>query len=237
MYIQYNIDKTVMTNVYDKDYSAYVWAGLYDKDWNEVDCDYTVSLVNDSHKNTLKIESWHGVEAWGADPGTYTLEIKASQNDNESVTFTKHVTLTMKSLPDDAYDEDTGVALTYTAENGTSADIANVYDCVTTRLYATYNGLFAGYVRIAGADDVTSGGYAENGSVSEGDVTIANYDWGETSDGKTKGFVKANDATALANVEVRAEFGTNYYNCTNNENGKWYPQASPATRQRRPRTT
>ena len=189
--------RPIMSNVNDSDYAGTITAKLYDAEGNEVTGNGTFQfeITTKSGETDTPIEKHDGasttkITAAAATAKTYTIKVTGSDtvNGNGEV-FMKSTTVQVKSLPADATDPaGKGVALTYQIEmNATSLDEAvSTKRTLTPNLYATCNGLFAGYVRIDG-----------------GDVTVA------------EGNVKANAATALEDVKVAAKFGTKILTATN----------------------
>ena len=205
------IDKSVMSNVDDADYSGKITAKLFDKEGNEVtgngNYDFEITtkspdITIDQTSNTCK------VNAQKATPKTYTIKVTGSDKVNGTgETFTKSVTVTVKKLSEDAYNASKGIALTYQIEMNNSLDVnpenTKLPDTVTAKLYATYNGLFAGYVRNYGADGIkVAGGYH---TAQDADA-----------------FVNPTASTKLAKVEVAAKFGTVVYGINENGNGHLY---------------
>ena len=205
------IDKSVMSNVDDADYSGKITAKLFDKEGNEVtgngNYDFEITtkspdITIDPDSNTCK------VNAQKATPKTYTIKVTGSDKVNGTgESFTKSVTVTVKKLSEDAYNSAKGIALTYQIEMNNSLDVnpenKDLPDTVKAKLYATYNGLFAGYVRNYGNDGIkVAGGY---------------------HDGRdTDAFVNPTASTKLAKVEVAAKFGTVVYGIDENGNGNLY---------------
>ena len=210
------VDKSTMSNVNDPDYSATITAKLYDSENNEVtkngnyafeittkdaDSDMVVQNSADANKATFKAQN--------AKERVYTVKVTGSDSVNGTgKTFTKSVNIQVKALPNDAHytyitkdangneveKEGKGVALTYQIEmSDATLDLNSDNDKpkkLTSRLYATYNGLFAGYVRK---------------DARYGYITVAN----DT--------VKPSTATELAYVEVAAKFGTEVYGATDGD--------------------
>ena len=210
------VDKSTMSNVDDPDYKATITAKLYDSENNEVTKngnyafeittkDADPNMVNQDSKDSNKAT----FKAQDVKERVYTVKVTGSDSVNGTgKTFTKSVNIQVKALPNDAHykyhkkvnNVDTvvdgnGVALTYQIEmSDATLDLNSDNDKpkkLTSRLYATYNGLFAGYVR----------GDGVNGDGTTG-ITVAN------------GTVKPSKATALAFVDVAAKFGTEVYGAT-----------------------
>ena len=210
------VDKSTMSNVDDPDYKATITAKLYDSENNEVtkngnyafeittkdaDSDMVVQNSADANKATFKAQN--------AKERVYTVKVTGSDSVNGTgKTFTKSVNIQVKALPNDAHytytdskgveKQGKGVALTYQIEmSDATLDLNSDNDKpkkLTSRLYATYNGLFAGYVRKDATDD---------------SITVAD------------GTVKPSTATELGAVEVAAKFGTEVYGATEG-NGNLY---------------
>ena len=205
------IDRPVMSNVDDCNYYGTVKAKLYDSDNQEVtgngSFSYEVTTTDPNNCFTVSSDkstyNWLGngeflVDASGASARTYTIKVTGSDAVNGTgKTFTKSVTVQVKTLPTDAY-TDKGVALTYQIEmNRTSLEQSEADKSeLRASLYATYNGLFAGYVR----------------KQADGRITVA----GGYSDDPTLGVVTPTSTTALSNVKVAAKFGTVEYGVNTN---------------------
>ena len=208
------VDKSTMSNVDDPDYKATITAKLYDSENNEVtkNGNYAFEITTkdadpDMVKQDLKDSNKATFKAQNAKERVYTVKVTGSDSVNGTgKTFTKSVNIQVKALPNDAHytysdskgveKHGKGVALTYQIEmSDATLDLNSDNDKpkkLTSRLYATYNGLFAGYVR---RDD-------------DG-ITVAD------------GTVKPSTATELAFVEVAAKFGTEVYGATDG-NGNLY---------------
>ena len=206
------IDKSVMSNVDDADYSGKITAKLFDKEGNEVtgNGNYDFEITTKSPDiNIIPGTNTCKVTAQKATPKTYTIKVTGSDKVNGTgETFTKSVTVTVKKLSEDAYNASKGIALTYQIEMNNSLDVnpenKDLPDTVTAKLYATYNGLFAGYVRNYGTDGIkVAGGY---------------HDAAKDADA----FVNPTASTKLAKVEVAAKFGTVVYGIDENGNGNLY---------------
>lgn len=187
-----SIDRPTMSDVADPDYVGTITAKLFDKDGKEVGGNFTYTLKTDATTPISISQDGSGkatVTAAGADEKTYTIEVVGADNNNNTKTFTKRITVTVKKLPTvrTALNLVYQIELSRTAIDENPADTSD--DKVTAKLYATYNGLFAGYVR---ADNA--------GSTS---VEIA------------EGSVGASSTTGISNVKVCAKFGTKTFNTTN----------------------
>ena len=181
-------NRPVMSNVNDSAYKGTITAKLYDAEGNDVtvngafEFEITTKSGDGETPITLTPEANNktGITAAGVTAKTYTIKVTGSDTKNgNGEVFMKSTTVQVKALPAEA--ANAGVALNYQIEmNATSLDEADVNKrTLKPNLYATCNGLFAGYVRIEG-----------------GNVTVAEDN------------VKANTATALENVTVAAKFGT-----------------------------
>ena len=180
---------TTMSDVKDSAYLNEIEAQLYDKDGNKVDGNYiftNISKVATGDNITDKGQSGNKMSysAEGANAQTYTIQVEGSDN-VDGKTITKNISFTVKHL-DLAKKYD----LSYQVEVNTSSFDGKISpytidtgDAVTTRLYATANGLFAGYVRAAAGKSVT---------VSESDV-------------------KATTKTAIDTLNVGVKYGTLLY--------------------------
>ena len=162
-----SVTKPTMSNVDDQDYYGEVCATLYDKNGKEVPGTFhsepttTVTSgraisVNDNGDGR---HWWNGsvakIDARTAVAKTYTIKVTGADA-NTGKTFERNVNVVVKALP-------TGkLKLTYQIElNRTVVDenpIDTGDDSVKAKLYATYNGLFAGYVRSdSGAIEIAEG--------------------------------------------------------------------------------
>ena len=187
------IDKPTMSDVKDAAYKAKVRATMVDKNGSKVDGTYSYEIETEAatpiqYAGGDNASQWYGWDfyftAAHATPKTYTIKI-TGYDPVSTKTFTKRVGLTVKALPDQA------LKLTYQIElNRTTVDenpMATWDDTVESRLYATYNGLFAGYVRGGNGDPVYYG----------------------DEDSR----IRATDDTAIASdAVVYAKLGTSLYN-------------------------
>lgn len=183
-----------MSNVDDTDYKNEITPQLYDAKGNKVDGTFTYELttkVSDGHGvNGVQEGSKLMVTAAKATAKTYTYKVTGAQADGngDGRTFVKNVNVVVKALKN--YNKDTGkfenLDLTYQIEMNTNTLDENPQKdekkTLDSRLYATSNGLFAGYVRKE-SSKIT---------VAEGNVT-------------------ASASTELDDVSVLAKFGTKYY--------------------------
>lgn len=144
------VSRSTMSDAVDADYKSIITAQLYDAADNKVEGTYlaeckttatTPAAIVTGDKNG-KFE----VTAADAAAKTYTFEISGSDNVDNSKAITKRVNISVRSLPADLKN------VSYQLEVSKSTlDIADKDNRDTTvRLYATCNGLFAGYVRAGG---------------------------------------------------------------------------------------
>ena len=176
-----SVDKSTMSNVNDSAYSGQVTAKLFDKDGKEVTGEFTYEMTTSVTSGSgLSVDSYGVYTAANAIAKTYTIKVTGADV-NTGKTFVRNVNVAVKALPGDT----TNLKLTYQIEldrnvvDENPADTSD--DSVTAKLYATYNGLFAGYVR-------------KNGGI----VQIA--------DG---GYVTPSES--LTDIEVAAKFGTSVF--------------------------
>lgn len=184
---------TMMSDVKDTAYVNTIEAQLYDKDGNKVAGNYIFTNISkvatgsditvSGAQNGNKIS----YSAAGANAQTYTIQVEGSDN-VDGKTITKNISFTVKHLDlDKKYD------LSYQVEVDTSSFDGKISPYtidkngadsskVKTRLYATANGLFAGYVR------ATAGGSAKVSEEAQG--------------------VQATTKTAIDTVNVGAKYGT-----------------------------
>ena len=207
------VDKSVMSDVDDYNYLGKVKAKLYDSDNQDVTNNgsftYEVTTTDpngnfyvydktEDRTHTLGNGEFY-VDASDASARTYTIKITGSDAVNGTgKTFTKSVNVQVKTLPADAYSQK-GIALTYQIEmDKTSLEQSkdDKSSRLEAKLYATYNGLFAGYVR----------------KTADGDIIVA----GGYPDDMNHGVVNPTSATKLRNVEVAAKFGTVEYGVNTN---------------------
>ena len=196
------VTRPTMSNVNDSEYAGAIIPTLYDAKGNEVngtfEFDDTVTVTTVG--TPLDVDAYGVVTAQNAVAKTYTVKVTGADN-RTGKTFVKNVNITVKALPADADPvSGAGIKVTYQVELNenlvgatgaykkatTSFDLTagkEVSGALSTRLYATYNGLFAGYVR-------------DNGSA----ITVA------------EGNVKVNADTALADADVLARFGNLVFN-------------------------
>lgn len=149
-----SVTKPTMSNVDDSEYKGEVKATLYDKNGNYVSGTFHCEVTTVTSGAALDVDdysarTWDGriakYTAAGAVAKTYTIKVTGADA-NTGKTFTRNVNVVVKNLPTTG-----SLKLTYQIElDKTVVDenpMATWDDSVTSRLYATYNGLFAGYVR------------------------------------------------------------------------------------------
>ena len=154
-----SVTRPTMSDVNDTDYFGEVKAQLYDKNGNKVSGTYSYELVTTVSGTAISLTG-NKYTAANAVAKTYTIKVTGADQ-NTGKTFVRNVNVTVKALPATK----TNLKLTYQIEltrNTVDENPADTTDdAVTSRLYATYNGLFAGYVRT-------------NGVIADGSVTPAN---------------------------------------------------------------
>lgn len=146
-----SIDKATMSDSDDTDYKATVTARLLDADGNKVKGDFTAKVVENTATTPISLsttganktdKATFDVLAQGADARTYTIEVTGADNNDYTTPFTRRINVVVKALPA------TLKNITYNIELSKSAlDVSKKDERSTTaKLYATCNGLFAGYV-------------------------------------------------------------------------------------------
>ena len=154
-----SVTRPTMSDVNDTDYYGEVKAQLYDKDGNKVNGTYSYDLVTTVSGTAISLTG-NKYTAANAVAKTYTIKVTGADQ-NTGKTFVRNVNVTVKALPVNK----ANLKLTYQIEltrNTVDENPADTTDdAVTSRLYATYNGLFAGYVRTSG-------------TIADGSVTPAN---------------------------------------------------------------
>ena len=210
------LTRPVMSDVVDYDYFGVIAPTLYDAKGNEVDgtFDYeltTITTVGTEISVTPSVDTQKAtVKADNAVAKTYTVKVTGSDN-KTGKTIVKNVNITVKALPEAAdVTSGAGIKLTYQVElkdttlgaettsfnltaGGEAQEVATTGDMTNnlyTRLYATYNGLFAGYVR-----DI-------NGNIVVGAVDANDAD----------GEVAVDATTQLADADVLVRFGNLAFN-------------------------
>ena len=177
-----DVSRRTMSNAVDYEYNAKVSAQLFDAAGNKVDGNYTYEITNNSVKSPASISATGVFTANNAAAQTYTVKVSGSDNKTSTV-FTRNVSITVQSLSAKAK-LSAGVAMTYAVEIDKKALDPNKNDARTTtaKLYATCNGVFAGYVR-------------EDGKIGAA-----------TAGGAATAF--ADDNTKLTSVKYLAKYGT-----------------------------
>ena len=163
------VTKSTMSDVEDGDYYGEVKPQLYDKDGNKVEGDFSFKITTETDATGLSFATPSEVKdasasgkdvtvkyyAANAKAKSYNIQVTGADK-NTSKTFVRNISVTVKKLATIAdYSK-----LSYQIElNRTTIDenpVDTSDDSVEAKLYATYNGLFAGYVREDG-DGVTVG--------------------------------------------------------------------------------
>lgn len=173
-----SVTKPTMSNVNDSAYEGEVKATLYDKNGNYVSGTFHCEVTTVTSGTALRVTDyssrrWYGgiasYTARSAVAKTYTIKVTGADA-NTGKTFTRNVNVVVKNLP-------TGspLKLTYQIEldrNVVDENPLNTNDdSVTAKLYATYNGLFAGYVRKDGTVTIADGTVTPAERLT--DVTVA----------------------------------------------------------------
>lgn len=174
---------TTMSDIDDPDYKNEIEAKLYDKDGNEVSGNFIFTditkVATGSGINVTSSKNKATIVAAGANPQTYTIQVEGSDN-VDGTKFTKNISFTVKKL-----DTSKKLNLSYQVEvsdnfkSKISPYTVASNAAVTSKLYATSNGLFAGYVR--------------NNS---GTIKVAN------------GSVDPTTSTAITTLNVGVKYGT-----------------------------
>ena len=159
--MEVKINKSTMSNVADKDYKATIEAQLYDKEKNKIPGNFDFEVITTVSGTGISFDYVNkddiSESASNANPGkayvyanealakTYTIKVVGSDV-NTGKTIERKVNVVVKNL-----DTSAPLNLTYQVELSRKTIDENPMDTtddsVTARLYATYNGLFAGYVR------------------------------------------------------------------------------------------
>lgn len=180
-----SVKYSTMSDVNDTEYVNVIEAQLYDKDGNKVDGTYNYNLITKPATGdpiALGTSTTNKVTATAikANPQTYTIQVDGADN-VDGTKFTKNVSFTVKKL-----DTSKPLSLSYQVEisdnfkSKISPYTVASNAAVTTKLYATSNGLFAGYVRSTSATPA----YVADGNV------------------------KATTATAISDLSVAVKYGT-----------------------------
>ncbi len=193
-------DKTTMSNVKDSEYAGTLTINLLDQKGQKMSsCNVECELVETSLAPKLDVDSFAvnvapGVykatyRAVDAAEGRFTIKVTAADN-RTGKTIERRVGINVKdinTIAQNAAAKREGLKLTYQIELDNKTVDLNPSDTwddsVTAKLYATYNGMFAGYVRS------TSGS-----SISIGDANSG-----------------INPADAITSIEVGVKYGTTVY--------------------------
>ena len=209
--IDVKLTRTNMTNTYDPDYYGEVIVKAYDAAGNEITSGLNVncSIVEGTAAGTSRLDAGaisglgnnssvltgfavNGLKyrAYGANYGTYTLQVDVGESSSDKV-ITKRAAVEVTALPVNAWcmSSNAGVPVTYSVEmEKNELDEANEKDYSTTaRLCATYGNLFLGYVD-------------ENGHIGG----VANYGSGQT------GAITPTSATRINSVTAAVGYGSSY---------------------------
>ncbi len=223
-----NVTRPIMSDVDDADYEGMIIPQLYDAKGNPVKGTFEYELVTKTSGTELQLKPTEGNARYtAADAIAKTYTVKVTGADNKTgKTFVKNINITVKALPvaaDPSVVSGTGIKVTYQIEtNNTAFNIeagavnengsvpsdvkaTTSNTPVSTRLYATYNGLFAGYVRSSDVD-------VENNAVTGSGITVAG---GYTED-PSKGVIKVHPDTELYSANVLVRFGNLVFNTDSN---------------------
>ena len=181
-----SVKYSTMSDVKDAEYVNVIEAQLYDKDGNKVDGTYNYTLITKPATGkaiTLGTSTTNKVTATAikANPQTYTIQVDGADN-VDGTKFTKNISFTVKKL-----DTSKPLSLSYQVEisdnfkSKISPYTVASNAAVTTKLYATSNGLFAGYVRSDRSKDYVA----------------------DSNSG-----VEATTATAISDLSVAVKYGT-----------------------------
>ena len=172
-----SVTKPTMSNVNDSDYTGTIKVELLDQYKNKMNgaVDFKIKTVTsgtslslDSTPNTMtkSITSWNAVDhfeqnyyAQDATAKTYTIEVTGA-DPRTGKTIVRNINVTVKNIDLSAVRD--WSKLSYQVELSTATIDENPIDekgltkiwddKATARLYATYNGLFAGYVHDNGTN-------------------------------------------------------------------------------------
>ena len=171
-----SVDRPSMSNANDPDYSGQITAKLYDKDGNERNGNFVYEVTKGGNDG-FDVSPSGSYTARDIPSGTYTIKVTGADNDNETVTFVKSVNISVTALP-----KDKKLNMTYQIElrNEKGMLLDKPLDEVAgsgnnkleTRLYATCNNLFVGYVRNKNGV-ITVGDGAKQPAVSVEKVELA----------------------------------------------------------------
>jgi len=211
------VSNATMSNVKDTDYKETITAELLDANGKTVNGHFTFDISRvvstDADKKPITLTTTAGsgakgtaeIVAEGATPGTYAVKVTGCENLDGTVhPYEQNVSIQVKALPKEAYiATSSGINVTYKVDLSESAidenpSLNTLKQSTTAKLYAVYNGLFAGYVN-------------EDGSVSDEDGTA---DPGATSYSLNSGDAGIRVATksAISGPAVTVRFGNQY--CT-----------------------
>ena len=175
-----DVSRRTMSNAVDYEYNSKVTAKLFDAAGNEVPGNYTFEITNNSVTSPASINATGVFTANNAAAQTYTVKVSGSDNKTSTV-FTRNVSITVQGLSAKAKNS-AGVAMTYAVEIDKKALDPNNKDARTTnaKLYATCNGVFAGYVREDGKIGAASAGgaataFADDNTKLDGIKYLAKY--------------------------------------------------------------
>ena len=190
-------DKTTMSNVKDEEYKGTLTINVLDQKGQgmstcSVECELVdTSLTNKIVVNSPAVRVAPGVykatySAVNASEGRFTIKVTAADN-RTGKTIERRVGINVKDINKVASEKGGKLPLTYQIELDNKTVDLNPSDTwddnVTAKLYATYNGMFAGYVR----------------STSGAAFSIGDADSG----------INAKDA--ITGIEVGVKYGTTVY--------------------------
>ena len=179
--VKMTVSPVTVSNVYDSAYKEYIKPEMFDAAGHKVDAEYEYSV------DGISVDSDGLIHAAEATAKTYTVQVTGTDK-KTGAQMTRNTSVQVKALPDKAYTAD-GINLTYSIELDHKTLDQNPYDGdknVTVKIRATYNNLFAGYVRGNGTDNIT---------VAE-----------KKADGKNS-YVTPSDSSRLADVAVGIKQG------------------------------
>lgn len=175
-----------MSDVNDDEYKNEVKAVLKDSEGNPVKGTFNFTDVTKVATGSgLSLFNAVGdtatIQAAGSNPQTYTIQVEGSDN-VDGKKFTKNISFSVKHLdPSKTYNLSYQVEISDNFKGKISPYTVTSSSAVTTKLYATVNGLFAGYVR-------------NNGGIKVAD-----------------GRIKATSETAISTLNVGVKYGTLLY--------------------------
>lgn len=161
-------DRTEMSTIDEPGYNCTVTVSLQDANNKKVDSDFTAELLTEVSGTAPTISNptasgsevnftlnFADAEATTNAWKTYTFKITGVDKNHKDVTFNRNVTVRVKKLPDSLTNIGYQIELTV---NGKVANTIEETDLVkraiTSKLYVTSNGLFAGYIT---ANAITNG--------------------------------------------------------------------------------